>query len=123
MKYHPPEDEIELPTVMATLGDPTRLAILGLLATCRTQSLTCGDFVHLSSKSNLTYHLGRMREAGIIRIEPIGTSKRVTIRRSALDRRFPGFLDAVLRAAGDPAGRPGARRMVGAANHSNAARH
>lgn len=103
MSYHPPSDEIDLAMVMAALGDSTRLAILGVLSRRQNAPLMCADFTHLASKSNLTYHLGKMREAGIIRVEPKGTCKLVTIRSEDLDRRFPGFLDLVLKVADEAA--------------------
>lgn len=99
MTYHPPAEEIDLAAVMATLGDSTRLAILGHLDRQEGKPLMCSDFTALASKSNLTYHLGRMRDSGIIRLEKNGTCKMITIRRDDLDTRFPGFLDSVLKAA------------------------
>ncbi|MBA69495.1 MAG: transcriptional regulator [Rhizobiales bacterium] len=99
MSYHPSTEEIDLAAVMATLGDSTRLAILGHLDKREGAPMMCSDFTPLASKSNLTYHLGRMREAGIIRVEKSGTAKMITIRRADLDARFPGFLDTVLKAA------------------------
>lgn len=99
MKYHPPAEDIDLATVMSVLGDPTRLAILGGLARRESHAHKCSHFTSLASKSNLTYHLGKMREAGIIRVEPCGTAKLITIRREDLDARFPGFLDCVIAAA------------------------
>ena len=99
MSYHPSREEIDLAAVMATLGDSTRLAILGHLDRQDGAPMMCSDFTALASKSNLTYHLGRMREAGIIRVEKNGTAKMITIRRDDLNARFPGFLDTVLKAA------------------------
>jgi Predicted transcriptional regulators len=99
MLYHPATEDIDLASVLGVLGDSTRLAILGDLARRGNIPLKCSHFTNLASKSNLTYHLGKMREAGIIRVEPIGTAKMITIRRDDLDRRFPGFLDSVLLAA------------------------
>lgn len=99
MSYHPPANELEFATIMATLGDPIRLAILGELSRRENAPLMCSDFIHLASKSNLTYHLGKMREAGIIRVEPKGTAKLVTIRSNDLNQRFPGFLKLALEAA------------------------
>ena len=103
MSYHPPTNEIDLAMVMAALGDSTRLAILGLLSRRQNEPLMCADFTQLASKSNLTYHLGKMREAGIIRVEPKGTCKFVSIRNEDLDSRFPGFLDLVLKVADEAA--------------------
>ncbi|WEX11857.1 helix-turn-helix transcriptional regulator [Chelativorans sp. AA-79] len=99
MLLHPSTDEINLATVLAALGDPTRLAILGDLARQDGRALTCSHFTDLTSKSNLTYHIARMREAGIVRVEPRGTSRLITLRRADLDARFPGLLDSIVATA------------------------
>lgn len=92
---HPHADHISLPNVLAVLGDTTRLAILGYLARNEGTAMTCGQFTNLASKTNITYHLGKMREAGIINVEPSGTTRLVTLRRADLDHRFPGLLDSI----------------------------
>jgi len=99
MLPHPSTEEINLATVLAVLGDQTRLAILGDLARQEGRALTCSHFTELTSKSNLTYHLAKMREAGIVRVEPRGTSRLITLRRSDLDARFPGLLDSIIATA------------------------
>ncbi|MDZ5698063.1 helix-turn-helix transcriptional regulator [Chelativorans sp. M5D2P16] len=99
MLSHPPTEEINLATVLAVLGDPTRLAILGDLARQEGKALTCSHFLGLTSKSNLTYHVGKMREAGIVRVEPRGTSRLISLRRADLDKRFPGLLDSIIATA------------------------
>ncbi|MNW16616.1 hypothetical protein D3C71_2155210 [compost metagenome] len=53
----------------------------------------------LTSKSNLTYHVAKLREAGVVNVRPEGTKRRVTLRRDDLDDRFPGFLDTVIASA------------------------
>ena len=50
--------------------------------------MTCGQFADLTSKTNLTYHLSKLREAGVINITPDGTRRRVTLRRADLDAAF-----------------------------------
>ncbi len=99
MLPHPPPDQIDLATVLAVLGDSTRLAILGDLARQEGRALTCSHFSDLTSKSNLTYHVAKMREAGIVRVEPRGTSRLITLRRADLDARFPGLLDSIIATA------------------------
>jgi len=99
MLPHPAVEEINLATVLAALGDPTRLAILGDLARQDGKALTCSHLTDLTSKSNLTYHLAKMREAGIVRVEPRGTSRLITIRRADLNARFPGLLDSIIATA------------------------
>ena len=81
------------------LGDPTRLGIVAYLARNEGRPLNCGQFLELGSKTNLSYHLAKLREAGVTRTEAIGTSRLITLRRDDLDRRFPGLLDSILASA------------------------
>jgi DNA-binding transcriptional ArsR family regulator len=96
---HPDIDQIMLPNVLAALGDETRLAIVGYLARNNETGMTCGQFSDLGSKTSLSYHLAKLREAGIVNVEPVGTRRIVTLRRADLDSRFPGFLDSVIKGA------------------------
>jgi DNA-binding transcriptional ArsR family regulator len=99
---HPETDQITLPNVLAALGDDTRLAIIGCLARCEaTSGLVCGQFSTPTSKTNLTYHVAKLREAGIVNVTPEGTKRRVTLRRDDLNERFPGFLESILANAVD----------------------
>jgi DNA-binding transcriptional ArsR family regulator len=94
---HPESDQITLSTVLAALGDETRLAIIGCLARREDMDgLVCGQMGSLCSKTNLTYHVAKLRESGLVNVRPEGTRRRVTLRRADLDRRFPGFLDSVI---------------------------
>ena len=85
--------------VMAALGDPTRLAIVGYLALYGEDAMSCGQFCPLGSKTGLTYHIAKLREAGVVRVEPSGTRRLISLRRADLDSRFPGLLDSILAAA------------------------
>ena len=107
MLPHPEKDQISLATVLSALGDGTRLAILGHLARNEGTAQTCSRFSDITSKNNMTYHLARMREAGIVNVEPCGTARLVTLRRADLDQRFPGLLDSIIATATDlpPVGR------------------
>lgn len=99
---HPTAEQIALPTVLAALGDETRLAIIGYLAREEANGafgMTCGQFADLTSKTNLTYHIAKLREAGIVTVTPDGTRRRVALRRADLDQRFPGFLDTIIATA------------------------
>jgi DNA-binding transcriptional ArsR family regulator len=93
---HPPADQISLPNVLAVLGDQTRLAIVGNLARNEGIPMNCGQFLEFGSKTNLSYHLAKLREAGVTRTEVSGTHRMITLRRDDLDRRFPGLLDSIL---------------------------
>ncbi len=68
-------------------------------ASLRGGELRCGAFGDTSSKTNLTYHLARLREAGILRIRCEGACRWSSLRTDELDGRFPGLLRAVLDAA------------------------
>jgi DNA-binding transcriptional ArsR family regulator len=97
---HPTADQIVLPNVLAVLGDPTRLAIVTELARQDCGPVNCGHFTDLCpSKTNLSYHLAKLREAGVTRTEAVGTSRFTSLRREELDRLFPGLLDSVIAAA------------------------
>ena len=99
--HHPTRDQISLANVLAVLGDPTRLAIVAYLAENDGKSYACGAFNSLGSKSNISYHLAKMREAGITHTEAVGTNRLITLRRDDLDTLFPGLLDSILAAAAD----------------------
>jgi DNA-binding transcriptional ArsR family regulator len=51
------------------------------------------------TKSTCTHHFRVLREAGVIRQRLEGTTRLNTLRRDELEQRFPGLLDAVLRAS------------------------
>jgi DNA-binding transcriptional ArsR family regulator len=104
---HPTRDQIDLPMVLDCLGDPTRLAIVYTLAMRERGEgeLCCGDFNALSGKSNLAYHFAKLRESGVMQTRIVGTNRLMRLRREDLEARFPGLLDAVIKAAGRDAGR------------------
>lgn len=94
---HPAMVDVDAAEVLAALGEPTRLAIVLRLAD-RERVFRCSAFTPLASASNLSYHLRKLREAGITRTEIVGTSKYITLRQD-LDDRFPGLLQSVIEAA------------------------
>jgi DNA-binding transcriptional ArsR family regulator len=98
---HPSRDQIELPAVLDCLSDPTRLAIVYILARQEgaENELRCGDFNALSGKSNLAYHFAKLRESGLMLTRVVGTARLMRLRRDDLDSRFPGLLDAVIASA------------------------
>lgn len=96
---HPNVDQISLPNVLAALGDQTRLAIVGYLARNDGMPVNCGQFLGFGSKTNLSYHLAKLREAGITHTELSGTSRLISLRRADLDSRFPGLLDSIVATA------------------------
>jgi DNA-binding transcriptional ArsR family regulator len=96
---HPTVEQLDLATILGVLGDPTRLGIVAYLAREEDKPLACAEFLGLGSKTNLSYHLARLREAGVTRTETAGTSRLISLRRGDLDRRFPGLLDSILASA------------------------
>jgi DNA-binding transcriptional ArsR family regulator len=93
---HPDADQITLPTVLGALSDQTRLAIINALARDEALGCHCGQLTDLASKTAISYHVAKLREAGVVNVHPEGTRRRVTLRRTDLDARFPGFLDSVI---------------------------
>jgi DNA-binding transcriptional ArsR family regulator len=96
--YHPASEDLELPAVLHALSDPQRLHIVRELDR-DPEPRPCGGFGLAVSKSTSTHHFRVLREAGVIAQQEVGTAKLTTLRRDALDERFPGLLDAVLRSA------------------------
>lgn len=102
MRYlpHPTCEQIELAAVLEALSDPTRLGIVIELADRDTEwEARCGEFAHLGSKTNLTYHFAKLRAAGVTHARAEGTSRFISLRHEDLDARFPGLLDTVIKAA------------------------
>lgn len=95
---HPTRDAIDLASVLHALSDPIRLGIVVALRECGDER-RCGSFEAPVTKSTLTHHFRVLREAGIITQRVDGTARLSRLRSEDLDARFPGVLDAVLRAA------------------------
>jgi DNA-binding transcriptional ArsR family regulator len=94
---HPDSDALELPAVLHALSDPHRLQIVRTLAASDTP-MRCGTMGLSVTKSTATHHFRVLREAGVIRQAEDGTARLNALRREDLDARFPGLLDAVVRA-------------------------
>jgi len=94
---HPELADVELPAVLFALSDPARLELVRELAhqgpLTVAQCQATGPDV---PKSTFSHHLKTLREAGLVRNEPAGRQRTITLRRAELDERFPGLLDAVL---------------------------
>jgi DNA-binding transcriptional ArsR family regulator len=95
----PVVDAIDGLTVLQALSDPVRLEIVRQLAGCSgSGELRCGQIELPVTKSTASHHFKTLHEAGIVAEREEGTRKYMRLRRSELDRRFPGLLDSVLRA-------------------------
>lgn len=98
---HPKTDQIRLEDVFTALSNPMRLKVVRTLA--ESGPTACGSLLDGVPKSTLTHHWRVLREGGLIWQEAVGREYTLTLRREDLDRRFPGLLDSVLRAARVPA--------------------
>jgi DNA-binding transcriptional ArsR family regulator len=96
----PDLDTIDIATVLDALADPVRLEIVRQLGGCpEGDDLTCGQLELPVTKSTGSHHLKVLSAAGVIADREVGTRKYLRLRREELDRRFPGLMDSVLRAA------------------------
>jgi DNA-binding transcriptional ArsR family regulator len=93
----PSRDEIELAAVLHAFSDPMRLQIVVALA--KGDERTCKSFELPVVKSTCTHHFKVLREAGVIRQRQQGTMRLNSLRRDDLEDRFPGLLDAVVKAS------------------------
>jgi DNA-binding transcriptional ArsR family regulator len=100
--HHPETSEIELAAVLHALSDPHRLEIVRRLDQ-DSAPRPCGSLDFGVTKSTMTHHFRTLREAGVIRQKRQGTTKLTELRRTDLDARFPGLLDAVLSSKPIPA--------------------
>jgi DNA-binding transcriptional ArsR family regulator len=94
----PAADRLDLPTVLAALADPGRLAIVRALASEGEECCNkVGELAGLTvGKSTLSHHLKVLRESGVTHTRAQGTHRYVSLRREELDGAFPQLLDAVL---------------------------
>jgi DNA-binding transcriptional ArsR family regulator len=89
----PPLEALELAAVLHALSDPARLAIVRTLAAEGERQ--CGAFDLGLTKATRSHHFKVLREAGVTNTRLDGTARFVSLRRDAVDARFPGLLDAV----------------------------
>lgn len=96
--YHPTRAQLELDSVLASLGHPIRLAIVRALAVGPPEGLVCGTIDIGVTKATATHHWRALREAGVIRQWQVGRNHFVALRREDLEERFPGLLATVISA-------------------------
>jgi len=91
-------DQIELTDIMYALADPTRLEIVALLAKAG-RKLTCGEVDLNRPKTSMSHHFKILRSAGLVETLIEGTEHLNSLRLEEIERKFPGVLSAVLKAA------------------------
>jgi len=95
----PSRDQISLGEVLYALSDPVRIDIVLGLVEAGEQS--CSHCTIDMPKSSLSHHFKVLREAGIITTRVEGTRHINSVRTADLNTRFPGMLNAILKAARD----------------------
>jgi DNA-binding transcriptional ArsR family regulator len=94
---HPDLAEVEVTAVLFALSDPARLELIRQLAARGPQTVAQCQIVDPDvPKSTFSHQLKTLREAGIVRNEPSGRQRTISLRRAEIDARFPGLLDSVL---------------------------
>ncbi len=99
---HPNLNDVPLASVLHALSDPTRLAIVRRLnddLNTKGEGLACNCAVSEAlPRATMSNHFTMLRSAGLIESRKHGTMVINRLRRADVDTRFPGLLDAVLRA-------------------------
>jgi DNA-binding transcriptional ArsR family regulator len=85
---------ITLSAVLAALSDPVRLEIVRDLA---DGERPCGSFKVKVSQGTISHHLNILREAGVVGTRAEGKLRINFLRRTEMERDFPGLLNAVLK--------------------------
>ena len=92
---HPAASDLDLATILRTVGDPVRLAIVqDLLDRGERICTTLNASIDIPA-STLSYHLRLLREAGVTRTRAVGTERHVSVRSDDLERLFPGLLEVL----------------------------
>ena len=90
---HPAVSDISLDNVLHALSDPMRRQIVQKLMA--SDSMSCIQACATLPPSTISFHHKILREAGLIRSEKKGVEVINTLRRTEIDERFPGLLEAV----------------------------
>lgn len=99
--HHPSPESITVTGILHALSDPVRISIVAELRKCEA-GLNCVETtsrLHFSMpKSTCSQHYRILRESGLIHSERRGVELTSRVRRKELESRFPGLLDAILKA-------------------------
>lgn len=95
----PSYDSLNLTTILAALADPVRRHLVCVLFD-EGKPIECGMAAHELSltAATLSHHWRTLREAGLTMTTVQGRSRFIELRKEEVDKKFPGLLDAVLRA-------------------------
>lgn len=99
---HPNLTDVPLASVLHALSDPVRLEIVRRLDKDRAaggEGLSCSCAAPEGlPRATMSNHFDILRSAGLIECRKEGTKVISRLRRGDLDQRFPGVIEAVLRA-------------------------
>ena len=99
---HPRLDDVSLPSALHALSDAGRLEIVRRLdddARRGGEGLSCGEAACSEMpRASMSNHFNVLRAAGMVESRKEGVRVLNRLRRSEIDARFPGLLDAVLEA-------------------------
>jgi DNA-binding transcriptional ArsR family regulator len=99
--FHPSIEDVTVEAILHALSDPVRVAIFADIAMSNC-SQNCSNFLNISEKtipkSTLSQHFKALREAGLIRGERRGVEMQNTSRCAEIDTRFPGLIQAIVKA-------------------------
>jgi DNA-binding transcriptional ArsR family regulator len=93
----PLRDQISLSSVLYALSDPVRVDLVRNISDAGEQS--CNECGIEMPKSSLSHHFKVLRESGLISTRIEGTRHINSVRSADLNARFPGLLNAILKAA------------------------
>ena len=99
--FHPSSEEATVEGILHALSDSVRVAMYAdIVAQECPQS--CSNFLRVSDKaipkSTLSQHFKILREAGLIRSERHGVELQNVSRCTELEGRFPGLINAIVKA-------------------------
>ena len=100
MSNYPAPDmkDMQLVDVLSALADPTRLEIARVLADGEPHSKSGPEWQFDCTKATMAYHYKTLREAGVTLTIVNGRTHDIQLRRTELNERFPGVIDAILSA-------------------------
>src|SRR6202022_1979254 len=99
--FHPSVEDVTVEAILHALSDPVRVAIFAQIVGSDC-SRNCSNFLNVSEKaipkSTLSLHFKALREAGLIHSERRGVEMHNTSRCAEIERRFPGWIPAIVAA-------------------------
>ncbi|MDQ6937290.1 MAG: ArsR family transcriptional regulator [Actinomycetota bacterium] len=95
---HPDVADVGVTEVLFALSDDSRLDLVRRLADGPLTVAQCQAVEGQVPKSTLSHHLRTLRQSGLVRNDPAGRQRTISLRRAEFDARFPGLLDSVLAA-------------------------